>query len=148
MKAWRMRESVLLTLLLLCLSASFAALSVNLRPPGGTLPFAVGLLTSLLLIVQLILDARRPPAATLPATGESRALLVAPALAAALYVAGFVLVLPLFTGYYLRTRTAATWRTAALAALFTGAFTAGGFGWFLEAPIHRGVLWDWLDPGP
>lgn len=141
-------EAALVTLLLLALCLSISFQSLSLRPPAGTLPLVVGMFTSCVLAVQFVLDLRRPSGPPPDARAGRRAALFVAAFVLALDVGGFVVVLPLASALYLRVRTGASWRQAALAGFGAFLAVAAGFGWLLDAPLHHGVWPRWFDLRP
>lgn len=137
-------KPAILPALLLAVALLFTVLAARLTPPGGHLPFVAGAIASALLAWQLHVDLRFATGPTPAPPRQGRLLLLLCLLLAALFLAGFVLTLPLFVILYWRFHAGAAWRASLFAGASAAALVLAGSSRWLDIPTHPGLLWSWL----
>ena len=136
------REQTRVGLIFLALPILFVAQATRLTWTAGVVPLSSGILTVLLVAAQLRLD-RKERAETAKAAvreGAERAVLLqAAGWACALYLLGFLLVLPIFGGYF-RWRRDRSWSGAFANAVTLAVLIGVLLNGLLGLALHTGVL--------
>jgi len=141
------REHSVVNLALLLAAVLFIFLASGLTRTAATLPAIVAAITMVLAAAQLALDRRKPPPVEtirLEGVPERFLTLTLAGLLVALYVAGFVIALPIFAGLFWRWRAGASWTKAAALAAILFALLYGVITVLLRVDLYPGVLLQWL----